>query len=71
MGFNSQKLKIAVLMGNAVTTKAILVVAGWWFGRKLDAHYGTAPWLMTLGICLGVGFGLWFVLLVAKKNNLT
>ena len=65
------KLRLAVIMGNAVMTKAILVIGGWYFGDKLDGQYGTSPYLMTLGILIGIGFGLWYILFTAKRNNLT
>lgn len=68
---DAKKIRLAVLMGNAVMTKAVLVICGWYFGKQLDARYGTEPWLMTVGICLGIGFGLWFILFVAKRNSLT
>ena len=68
---DTKKIRLAMIMGNAVMTKAVLVVGGWYFGNKLDAKYGTAPWLMVTGICLGIGLGLWFILFTAKRNSLT
>lgn len=66
-----KKIRVALLMGNAVMTKAIMIMAGWYFGGKLDQKYGTAPWLMVLGISLGIGLGMWYILIIAKKNSLT
>lgn len=65
-----KRIRVALLMGNAVMTKAIMVIAGWYFGSKYDAKFGTAPWLMVLGISLGIGLGLWYILIIAKKNSL-
>lgn len=68
---DSKKVRVALLMGNAVMTKALMIAAGWYFGSKWDKQLGTTPWLMVTGICLGIGLGLWYILIIAKKNSLT
>jgi len=38
---DAKKLRVAIMMGNAVMTKALMISAGWYFGSKLDKKYGT------------------------------
>lgn len=33
------------------------IVIGWLGGKWLDEHYGTGPWLTTVGILVGVAAG--------------
>lgn len=66
-----KRVRVALLMGNAVLTKAIMIMAAWYYGGKLDAKYDTAPWIMVTGICLAIGLGLWYILIIAKRNSLT
>ena len=62
-----KKIRQAMIMGNAVLVKGILVVAGGWGGAKLDAAWGCSPLFMILGLSLGIGLGLWYILLTAKR----
>lgn len=71
LNINPKRLRVALLMGNAVLTKAIMIMAGWYFGSKFDKKFGTEPWLMVSGISLGIGLGLWYILVIARRNSLT
>ncbi len=68
---DGKKIRIAMMMGNAVMTKAIMIAAGWYFGSKLDKKYGTEPYGMVGLVILAMILGVWYILRVAKKNNLT
>ena len=59
-----------MIMGNAVMAKAVMILAAYWVGTRLDARFGTEPWIMVVLLCSAIGFGLYFILLVARKNNL-
>ena len=58
-------------MGNAVMTKAVMIAAAWYFGSKLDKKLGTEPYCMIGFVILAMIFGVWYILYIAKKNNLT
>jgi len=64
-----KKLKIMIVMGNAALTKAILMFGLGWGGYKLDQKWGTKPWLMFLGVLIGLGLGIWYILLLANRFN--
>lgn len=68
---DAKKLRVAIMMGNAVMTKALMISAGWYFGSKLDKKYGTGPYGMILLVVLAMGLGVWYLLRIAKKLNLT
>ena len=68
---DSRKIRVAVMMGNAVMTKAIMITAGWYFGSKIDKKYGTAPYGMITLVVLAMILGVFYILKVAKKHNLT
>ena len=71
MKFEGNKIRIAFIMGNAVMTKAFMIAAGWYFGSKLDKKFGTSPYIMVSLVVLAMAFGIWYLLHIAKKNNLT
>ena len=64
---DTRKIRAAALMTNAAVTKVILVLGGYWLGHKLDEKLHTGPWLMILGIVIGVSSGLWYVLFTAQR----
>jgi F0F1-type ATP synthase assembly protein I len=64
-----KKLKIMIVMGNAALTKAILMFGLGWGGYKLDQKWGTKPWLMFLGVLIGLGLGIWYILVLANRFN--
>lgn len=68
---DTKKLRLAVIMGNAVMTKAVMIALGWYVGNKLDKKLGTEPYLMILLVVLAMIFGVWYILYIAQKNNLT
>jgi F0F1-type ATP synthase assembly protein I len=68
---DTRKLRVAIMMGNAVMTKAIMIALAWYLGSKLDKKLGTEPYLMILLVVLAMVFGVWYILYIAKKNNLT
>ena len=68
---DTKKLRVAIIMGNAVMTKAIMICAGWYFGTKLDKQYGTEPYWMISLVVLAMIFGVWVILFTAKRFKLT
>jgi F0F1-type ATP synthase assembly protein I len=40
------------------------LLAGWW----ADARFGTEPWLLILGACLGIVVGLYHFLIVVLRK---
>lgn len=71
MKLDTRKLRVALMMGNAVMTKAIMIAAAWYFGSKLDKKWGTEPYCMMGLVVLAMIFGVWYILFIAKKNKLT
>ena|SRR2546421_5552646 len=59
----------------ALTTSAIglelgaCVVIGTFFGRWLDGKWGTAPWLMIVGLALGFTAGIMAIVRGAKRAD--
>lgn len=56
----------------AVTTMigaemAITVTLGFYGGRLLDEQFGSDPWLMVIGILLGVAAGIWGIINIVKR----
>jgi F0F1-type ATP synthase assembly protein I len=68
---DGRKLRVAIMMGNAVMTKAVMISLGWYLGGKLDKKLGTEPYFMVSFVVLAMIFGVWYILYIAKKNNLT
>jgi hypothetical protein len=62
-----KKLRTAFLMGNAVLTKAVAVIFGFWGGMKLDEKWGTAPYMSFLCGTTAVGLGIWYLIVIFKK----
>jgi F0F1-type ATP synthase assembly protein I len=66
---NPKLLRKASAMSSAVLLKAFLIYGGFRLGSWLDDRWGTKPYLMFCFICLGVGIGLWWVVLTANRIN--
>jgi hypothetical protein len=62
-----KKLRTAMTVANAVLTKAVAVVLGFWGGHLLDLKYGTDPFLMFFCGVTAMGIGIWYLLWVLKK----
>lgn len=56
-------------MGNAALTKAVLMFGLGWGGYKLDQKWGTKPFLMFFGVLLGLGLGIWYIIVLANRFN--
>ena len=69
MLFDPKKMRLMIVMGNAALTKAILMFGLGWGGHQLDKKFGTKPWLMFLGLLLGLGLGLWYIIVLANRVN--
>lgn len=63
-----KRMRTLAIMVNAVSAKVVLIVGGFYLGRWLDRSYGTAPYGVTIGLCLGLALGLWVVIRAATKN---
>lgn len=46
---------------------AVTVTAGFYGGRFLDGQFNTAPWLMIMGILLGVAAGIYGIITIVKR----
>lgn len=68
---DTKKVRVALMMGNAVMTKALMIAAAWYLGSKLDRKYGTEPFIMFGMVITSMILGVWYILRVAKKLNLT
>ncbi|NBX92627.1 MAG: ATPase [Proteobacteria bacterium] len=69
MFLDPKKLKVMVVMGNAALTKALLMIGLGWGGYKLDQKWGMKPWFMFLGVLVGLGLGLWYIIFLANRFN--
>jgi F0F1-type ATP synthase assembly protein I len=50
-------LRTAYELSAGLLSFIVAAVLGWWFGRWLDGHLGTAPWLMVAFSALGLAAG--------------
>jgi F0F1-type ATP synthase assembly protein I len=64
-----KKMKVMIIMGNAALTKVLLMLGLGWGGYQLDQRLGTKPWLMFLGVLIGLGLGLWYIIVLANRFN--
>ena len=71
MKLDGRKIRVALLMGNAVMTKALMIAAAWYVGSQLDQKYKTEPYIMFGLVVLSMILGVWYILRVAKKLHLT
>jgi len=62
-----KKLRTMMIVANAVLTKAVGVVLGFWGGFLLDKKYGTSPYLTMLCGVTAMGLGIWYLMWVLKK----
>lgn len=46
---------------------AVSTLVGVWVGNKLDRYFSTSPWLMIVGVLLGIGAGLVTIIPIVKK----
>ncbi|MEW5952321.1 MAG: AtpZ/AtpI family protein [Bacillota bacterium] len=49
------------------TEMAICVVAGFYGGRYIDGLLGTGPWIMIVGILLGVAAGTFGIMKILER----
>lgn len=46
---------------------AVCTTIGVWVGRKVDMYFDTAPWLMIVGLFLGMGAGVLSIIVIIKR----
>lgn len=46
---------------------AVSTLVGVWVGNKLDRYFNISPWLMIIGVFLGIGAGLVTIIPIVKK----
>lgn len=56
-------------LSGAVFTKLLLILIGAWLGSRLDRAWGCSPLGMMIGLVVGAGLGLWFVIHVANQRT--
>jgi ATP synthase protein I len=49
--------QIIAVIGSMGMEIILLAVGGAWLGNKLDAAWGTSPFLLLTGVLLGLGLG--------------
>lgn len=52
-------MKALALSSTIGTSFAICVYLGYYIGNYFDNKFGTEPWLLLVGIFLGLGIGIW------------
>lgn len=60
-------MRMAAMIANAMLTKAIILIGAFFLGRYLDQKLGTDPWLMFLCVSLGLGVGIWWIIILTRK----
>ncbi|WP_134702508.1 AtpZ/AtpI family protein [Ammoniphilus sp. YIM 78166] len=49
------------------TNLVICTLLGVWLGRRLDEQWGTAPWMLVMGVLLGMAVGVLVTIPVMKR----
>lgn len=49
--------QLAAMIGSLGTEIILFTIGGAWLGNKLDAFWGTKPFLLLVGVLLGLGLG--------------
>ncbi|WP_368665786.1 AtpZ/AtpI family protein [Mycobacteroides abscessus] len=49
------------------TNLVICTLVGVWLGRRFDEAWGTAPWLLIMGVLLGMAVGVLITIPVMKR----
>lgn len=49
--------RIAAMVSSMGTEIVLLTVGGAWVGNKLDAMWNTKPWMLLIGVLVGLGSG--------------
>ena len=60
-GFNksdANMLRTAWELSAGMLSFVVAIGIGWWFGRVLDAWFGTAPWMMLVFTAFGLVAGV-------------
>ncbi len=65
-----EQLKVAGRVGAIGLELAIAIVIGYFGGRWLDGKLGTSPWLMWIGLGLGLVAGFRSLYRLARNTNL-
>ena len=66
-GKPNEILKAMAITTTLGTELAICVVLGFYGGRQLDRVLDTGPWLMIIGILLGVVVGIWGIIKTMER----
>lgn len=64
---NSSPLRAIALVGTIGAEMAVSVIAGYWIGAKLDQWLQTTPWLMLVGVMVGLAVGIYGITLLIKQ----
>jgi ATP synthase protein I len=54
---DSNLWRIAGMISSIGTEIVLLTVGGAWVGNKLDAMWNTKPWMLLIGVLIGLGSG--------------
>ncbi|MFC7440068.1 AtpZ/AtpI family protein [Laceyella putida] len=54
---DSNLWRIAGMISSIGTEIVLLTVGGAWVGNKLDAMWNTKPWMLLIGVLVGLGSG--------------
>ena len=56
-------------VSGAVMFKVALILGGFFGGSALDKRFHTGPFLMMLGLVLGAGLGIWYLMRVIDSAS--
>lgn len=65
-----EQLKLIGRYGAIGIEMAVAISIGFFGGRWLDGHFGTKPYLMYLGLALGIGAAFRGLVRVARSTDL-
>jgi F0F1-type ATP synthase assembly protein I len=55
---DANMLRTAWELSAGMLSFVVAIALGWWFGRVLDAWFGTAPWMVRLFTVFGIAAGV-------------
>lgn len=63
---NGNAWRIFAVVSSMGTEIVLLTLGGAWLGKKLDAIWGTKPYLLLAGVFLGLGVGFFSAIYTLK-----
>ena len=62
-----KKIRMVALVTNAILVKVSLIAGGYFLGDWIDKLVGTSPLFMMIFILVGMGLGIWWIVIISQR----